>query len=86
MEDWTAMIYGFEEKKQTVTKKGAGLWFLMVIGILIIVVVLSTWWLLKSSQTTTEASVYNVSKLYLEGLPHSRRKSLRIHSIIRRSS
>ncbi|MCI9339511.1 MAG: response regulator [Dorea sp.] len=68
VEDWTAMIYGFEEKKQTVTKKGAGLWFLMVIGILIIVVVLSTWWLLKSSQTTTEASVYNVSKLYLEEL------------------
>ncbi len=63
------MIQRFRERdRQTVTGKGAGIWFLLVIGILLIVVVLSTWWLLGSSQSTTEESVYNVSKLYLEEL------------------
>lgn len=64
-----AMIHRFKDRnKQTVTGKGAGMVFLLVIGILLFVVVLSTWWLLKSSQSTTEGSVYNVSKLYLEEL------------------
>ena len=63
------MVQRFRERnRQTAAKRGAGKWFLLVIGVLFVVVVSSTWWLLNSSQSTTEEAVYNVSKLYLEEL------------------
>ena len=63
------MVQRFREgNRQTAAKRGAGKWFLPVIGVLFVVVVSSTWWLLNSSQSTTEEAVYNVSKLYLEEL------------------